>query len=243
MNWSDLIVVAIILGFGLIGLSKGFIYSMFRLASFLVASIISVKCYPLLAKILVKTQIFTNIREGIKHNLMLQQQVQSPAANDVAKEAANVTAQGVIDNLQLPGFLKDMISNNLVEGMKNAAASVNVTTIIEKISDVLAHMVIDILSLILLYIIIRIGLIFLRFILAGISKLPIFKQMDKLGGFAFGALEGLLTIYIVFAVLMLFHSSPQFKVFFDAVDNSAVAKFFYQNNFIIDWMFPKNTIV
>jgi hypothetical protein len=119
----------------------------------------------------------------------------------------------------------------------------DLSSIMDKISDVLTHVVIDILSLVLLYIAIRVGLIFIRFILQGIAKLPVFKQMDKLGGFAFGATEGLLTIYIIFAVLMLFVSAPAFKGFFEAVETSAIAKFFYQNNFIVDWMFPADKIM
>lgn len=239
MNWSDLIVIVVILGFGLIGLSKGFIYSLFRLASFFIAAIASVKFYPLLAKVLAGTQMFTNIKSGIYKNLMLQQQMQSPAAN----EGAKVTAETVVEGLKLPGFMKDMVIKHMVEKMQGAAKLLDVSKVVDGISDVLAHMIIDIMSLILLYVILRVGLIFLRYVLQGVAKLPVFKQMDKLGGFAFGALEGLLTVYIIFAVLMLFHASPQFKGFFEAVETSAIAKFFYQNNFIVDWMFPKGNIV
>ena len=39
MNWSDLFVVAIIVIFGLIGIKNGFIYSIFKIVSFFVASI------------------------------------------------------------------------------------------------------------------------------------------------------------------------------------------------------------
>lgn len=234
MNWTDLVVIGIIIGLGLIGLSKGFIISLFKLASFFVAAILSVKLYPLVAKILAGTPMFDNIKSGIFKNLMLQQQAQSPEVN----EGAKATAQTVIDGLQLPGFMKEMIRKNIVENMPDVTKLVDVSKIMDSISDVLAHVIIDIMSLILLYIAIRIGLIFLRYVLQGISKLPVFKQIDKLGGFSFGALEGLLTVYIIFAVMMLFHASPQFKGFFDAVETSAVAKFFYQNNFIVDWMFP-----
>lgn len=239
MNWSDWIVIAIIVCSGLIGMSKGFIYSMFRLVSFFIAAIVSVKCYPVLSDILDKTALFTNIKSGIYDNLMLQQAAQSPQIN----EGARLTAGSVIDNLNLPGFLKNMVEKNMIEKMPDLAKIVKIEEIMENLSNIIAHMVIDIISVVLLYIAVRIALIFLKFILQGIAKLPVFKQMDKLGGFAFGALEGLMTVYIVFTVLMLFSASPAFKVFFDAVGDSLLAKFFYQNNFIVDWMFPKNIIV
>jgi len=240
LNWSDFIVVGIILVFGIIGLSKGFIYSMFKLASFFVSIIVSIKCYPLVANILMKTALYTNIKASILKNLLRQQQTQAPGVNSQVKQAA---ADTVINNLQLPGFVKESLRGTLVNQMPDVFKLFDMNRIMDAISGELAKLVIDIISLVLLYILIRIALVFVRFILQGLAKLPLFKQVDKLGGFAFGAVEGLLTIYIVLAVLMLFNTSPTFKPFFDAVDNSIVAKFFYQNNFIIDWMFPKGRIV
>ncbi len=237
MNWSDLLVIAIILFFGFIGIKNGFIYSVFKMVSFFVAAIVSVKCYPLLANILDKTPIFSNIKSGVLKNLLMQQQAQSGVVNQGAQSAAG----SIVDGLKLPGFLKEAIKGQLAK--ENVMNMLDVAGVMDKISDILTHVVIDILSLVLLYILIRIGLLFLRFVLQGVAKLPIFKQMDKLGGFAFGAIEGLLTVYIIFAVTMLFMSSPAFKGFFDAVETSSVAKIFYQNNFIVDWMFPADKII
>lgn len=237
MNWSDFLVIAIILIFGFIGIKNGFIYSIFKMISFFVASIVSVKCYPLLSNVLDKTPVFGNIKSGILKNLLLQQQSQSGAIN----QGAQSTAGAVVDGLKLPGFLKEAIKGQLAK--ENVMNLVDVAGIMDKVSEVLTHVVIDLLSLIVLFIAIRIGLIFLRFVLQGVAKLPIFKQMDKLGGFAFGAIEGLLTVYIVFAIAMLFMSSPAFKGFFEAVETSAIAKLLYQNNFIVDWMFPAGKIM
>jgi len=237
MNWSDLLVVSIILIFGLIGIKKGFIYSVFKLVSFFVAAIASVRFYPAVSNILDKTFIFTNIKSGILKNLLNQKD----ASSDVVNQGAQNAIGTVVDGLKIPGFLKDAIKEQLSK--ENIIGLLDVSAIMEKISDVLTHFVIDILSLLILYIAIRIGLIFLRIVLQGVAKLPVFKQMDKLGGFAFGAVEGLLTVYIVFAFLMLFVSAPAFKDFFDAVETSAIAKFFYQNNVIVDWMFPSGKIV
>lgn len=237
MNWSDLLVVAIILIFGFIGIKNGFIYSIFKIVSFFVAAILSVKFFPLVSNIIDKTSIFTNIKSGILKNLLLQKDAQSGIVN----QGVQTTVGTVVDGMTLPGFLKEAIKGQLAK--ENVIGLLDVSAIMDKISDVLTHVVIDILSLLLLYIAIRIGLIFIRFVLQGIAKLPVFKQMDKLGGFAFGAIEGLLTVYIVFAFLMLFISAPAFKGFFEAVETSAVAKFFYQNNLIVDWMFPKGKIL
>ncbi|HOQ00303.1 MAG TPA: CvpA family protein [Acetivibrio clariflavus] len=237
MNWSDLLVIAIIAFCGFIGIKNGFIYSIFKLVSFFVASIVSIKFYPFLSNIIDKTFVFTKIKSGILKNLLLQKDVQA----DIVNRGAQSAAGSVVDGLELPGFLKEAIKGQLAK--ENVANLLDLTALMDKISDVLAHIAVDILSLLILYIAVRIGLIFLRFVLQGIAKLPVFKQMDKLGGFAFGAVEGLLTVYIIFAFLMMFISQPALKGFFDSVETSAIAKFFYQNNIIVDWMFSKGKII
>jgi hypothetical protein len=139
----------------------------------------------------------------------------------------------------LPDFLKETIIGQIPSPSK----LFDIRIILGKVSELLAGVVIDVISLILLFILIRFGLIFVRFILKGIAKLPVFKQMDKLGGIAFGAIEGLLLLYIIFAVLTIFHSSVQVQGIFDAIDSSTIAKYIYQHNFIVDWMFAGNKII
>lgn len=229
MNWGDWAVLGIILAFAIIGMMNGFIMSVFRLASYFISIILSIKFYPVVSKFLLKTSLYTSIKASILHNLLRQ----TPKADSQVKQAA---ADSIINSLQLPGFMK----GTLISHMPSPSKLVDVTKIMDTISGELAKMVIDIISLILLYILIRIALIFLKFILQGIAKLPLFRQIDKLGGFGLGAVEGLLTIYVLFAVLMLFNASPQFKNIFETIDNSLIARFFYQHNFIIDWMFSAN---
>ncbi|MCX8129100.1 MAG: CvpA family protein [Clostridia bacterium] len=231
MNWSDWVVLALIAGFGIVGLAKGFIMSVFRLASFFVSAIVAIKFYPFVSKILMNTALHDSIWNKIYKSLLLQQQSQVPKVNGEVKKAA---ADTIIENFHLPGFLKE----NLIEKMPDPSKLVDLDFIARKVSDSLTGMVIDIVSLILLYVLIRIGLIFLRFILQGIAKLPIFKQVDKLGGFALGAVEGLLTIYIVCAVVMLFQTSPKFQAIYQAIDSSVIAKYFYEHNIIVNFMFP-----
>lgn len=232
MNWTDIVILAIILVSAWIGLRKGFIYSMFKIFSFFVSAILAVKAYPYAAKILAQTPVYGKIKGAIFSKLMLQQTAQTPKLDGQAKEAA---ANAIISNLKLPSFLKGTIE----KGMPNPSTLVDMNKIVDAISIQLTDIVIDILALILIYIVIRVGLFLLRHVLQGIAKLPVFKQLDKVGGLSFGAIEGLLTVYIVLAVVMLFNSAQVFKGIYEAINASTVAKFFYENNFIVNWMFPK----
>jgi len=145
--------------------------------------------------------------------------------------------------LSLPGFMKGMIKNSLLKSLPSLTELIDVSTIMDSLSDVLAHMIVDIISLIVMFVAVRVGLFVLERVLKGVTSLPIVKQADKAGGFILGALEGLLTVYIVFAILIMFSASPKFQGVFEAIESSTVAKVLYHNNFIVDWMFPKDVIV
>ena len=54
MNWLDVAVLALIGVFAIIGLSNGFIFSIFRLVSFFISIFLSLKLYPFLSSLLIK---------------------------------------------------------------------------------------------------------------------------------------------------------------------------------------------
>jgi uncharacterized membrane protein required for colicin V production len=231
INWCDLFVLLVVGGFGIIGLKNGFVYSIFRLASFFVSIAASVKFYPKVAEILMKAGLYTSVKASILKSLLSQQSELIPKADGAIKDA---TADTIINRLQLPSFFKDIV----VDRIPKASTIIDAGKVMDIISSELAKIAIDIISLILIYILIRIALVFVRLIFQGVAKLPVFKQMDKLGGFAFGAVEGMMTVYILFAVIIIFNAAPQLRPVFEMVDSSSLARFFYQNNFVIEWMFP-----
>jgi len=90
----------------LYGLSNGFIFSMFRIASFFVSVFVSIKFYPTVAAMLKKTTMFDSIQGSIASTLIKQ----SPGVDEHAKQAA---ADQVIKSLKLPGFLKDIVEKQI----------------------------------------------------------------------------------------------------------------------------------
>ncbi|MDP4092377.1 MAG: CvpA family protein [Bacillota bacterium] len=230
MNYTDFIVIAIIIAFAIIGTHNGFMLSVYRIASFFISIFLAVKLYPILSKLLQKTFIFTSIRNSIFNSLTKQ----SPGAGNQVKQVA---ADSVINNMHLPGFLKSTVSNSVSKTI-DPGKLIDTSKVLHTISDALATVAVDVISLILLYVLVRVGMVFFKYVLKGISKLPVLKQIDKLGGFVLGGVEGLLAIYVVCAILTLFQASPGFRHIFESLDNSLIAGYFYQHNFIISWMFP-----
>ena len=231
MNWSDYAVLGIIGAFAVIGLIRGFVFSVFKIASFFIAIIASIKLYPVVSGYLAGTSIYGNIKKAIMDNLMSRYQAVVPVNGQVD---GNIV-ESVVGKLSIPAFFKQSIAGKI----PGPEEFIDIQGILNGMSDEITKIIINILSLILLFVLIRIGLLIIGLILRGLVKLPVLKQFDRLGGLAFGAIEGLLTVYILCAVLMLFNSAPQFQSIFSAVDTSILAKSFYQNNIIVGWMFPK----
>ena len=91
--------------------------------------------------------------------------------------------------------------------------------------------IIELCTVLVLYIIARIVLKFIAALGDLIAKLPILKQFNKLGGTVFGALKGLLIVYIILAIIYLI--SPLLKEnTTKKIDESILIKFMYNNNVI-----------
>ena len=231
MNWSDYVVLAVILGFAITGLINGFVFSVFKIASFFLSIYISIKFYPVAADLITKTPLYDAVKASIMKNLTARGQEAAAASGGQTSTAA---AETVIGGLQLPGIFK----KSLIDKVPDSKQLVDMNGIINTISGELTGIIISIISVILLYVLVRIAIMIVGYVLKGITKLPVVKQLDRFGGFALGAAQGLLTVYILCAILVLFNTVPQFGQVFKALDDSLLAKFFYENNFIVNFMFP-----
>ncbi len=232
MNWTDITVLIIILAFTIIGVKNGFLYSVYNLLAYIVSVIFAIKFYPILSGMLQQTVIYKNVKASVVNGITNGQ-----AAN--ASTPGVNPAQSIVDSLKLPDFLKNYLSQNLkTSGVFDDTRN----KIIDYLGSEIAGLVINILSLILIYLIIRIAMMFIKVIIKTISRLPVFKQLDKTGGLVLGAIEGVLAVYILCALLILFSAFPKFTQTIDSIEESRIASYFYQNNFIVSWMEPDSEV-
>lgn len=230
MNWSDYVVIAMIVVFAIVGLKKGFVMSVFKVLSFFICIYASIKFYPVLAGALEKTSIYGGIKDSIVKNLLLWGQDKSASSSVAVSGSAG--AEAMMGSLPLPEFFK----KTMAEKLPAPSELIDMQGIANVIGDELTKIVIAVISLIALYVVLRVVLAFAGIILKGVSKLPLFKQVDKLGGFILGAVQGFLAIYVICAILVLFNTNPQFAAVFNNLDSSLFAGWFYENNFIINYI-------
>ena len=146
----------------------------------------------------------------------------------------------IINHTDIYNNLTSTIENSLNSKETSTEPSIILDSINEQVETVkentnnviaksIAEVIINLIVIVVLFIIINIIMFFLKFIFGAIASLPIIKQLDKLGGFIYGLIEGLLIIYIVLAILSFVHVQ-ELQL---AIKTSYIASILYNNNLLL----------
>jgi uncharacterized membrane protein required for colicin V production len=216
--------VLIIMGIGIMrGISKGLVLSVFHMISLLISALLTAKYYPVFSDVLANTKVYERVKNGIGA-VMTKSTV--PAVSGNGQEAAET----IVESLSIPKILKPAILKNT---SFNVSEVFGFDSIIEQINTSITNTIINVLSIIVLFVTISILLYIVVKIIDNIMKLPVLKTINKLSGGAFGAIKGLLFIYIIFGIISLFTHVEAFASVVNLIDNSIIAKGLYHNNILL----------
>ena len=204
----DLILIACFILFIFVGYKKGLAGSLIKLCSFVIALILALALYkPVANAVKDNTQIDENIKSTIVETFGQQEQTQE-------------------ENMP-----KDLVQNISSE-IENATSEV-VNNTAQSISDT----IINIGAGIVIFIVTRLLLIIVSIFAKQIVKLPIIGLVDKVGGIAYGAVEGIVIIYIVLGLISLSSLIWVDNAVVTAITNSGIGSFLYNNNIILKIFF------
>ena len=204
----DLILIACFILFIFVGYKKGLAGSLIKLCSFVIALILALALYkPVANAVKDNTQIDENIKSTIVETFGQQEQTQE-------------------ENMP-----KDLVQNISSE-IENATSEV-VNNTAQSISDT----IINIGAGIVIFIVARLLLIIVSIFAKQIVKLPIIGLVDKVGGIAYGAVEGIVIIYIVLGLISLSSLIWVDNAVVTAITNSGIGSFLYNNNIILKIFF------
>lgn len=162
----DIIIILIILLCIIMGYKKGLIEVAFRLISFLLAIILSLMLYvPVSNYIIENTTIDDQIKEVIANNINPEEVEIEENENKEEDQTTN----------EIPEIITNYINQTLTETAD--AAKDNITEIVATNLSITA---VKIITLILLFIVIRIILTVVKFITNAIAKLPIINSANKI---------------------------------------------------------------
>lgn len=223
MSYLDYAFIGIILISGLIALNRGLILTVFSFCSLIVSIVLSYLFYPTISNFLMNnTGLFDTIKLKIMNSLELENVAQSVVDRQGQIE--------MINGLQVPPILKNMlISNNNPEVYNLLEAG----GIAEYIGGLLATVVINAISFIILFIGISIVLKIFAGVLDLITKLPVIHQLNKMGGLILGSMLGILIVWIVCVGMSVIIGVQGDSELLQIIDSSPVVSFFYENNLLI----------
>ena len=209
----DIVLLAIFALSVFVGYKKGLIGVVFNLCAFLVSLVLTWILFTPVSNMIIKnTQIDDNIK-----NVIIEKGVIVVESNDKENE----------DN-QINKYIQEYVSKPIKNTANNA---------VEETATIISQKVVAIGVAIGLFIVIRIVLIFLKFIAEGIANLPIIKQCNKAGGTLYGVIRGLFIVYIVLAILFFIMSINNVGVIADTINSSIISKYLYTHNIILDLIF------
>lgn len=205
----DLIIVAIILLCILVGYKKGLTGSLIKLVSFVVALVLAFMLYKPVANLVVEnTQIDDTIKSAIVETLGAKQ----------TENTEETTSTSILEN----------INKNIEQATLEAREEIVETTAQETTKTI-----IYIGSGLAIFIAARFALFIISLFAKGITSLPIIKQIDRVGGIAYGAVEGLVIVYIALVIISLISVVWVDNPITIAITKSTLGNMLYNNNIIL----------
>lgn len=212
----DIILVCIVAAICINAFIQGLLVSLFNLLSSLAATVLAYLFYPVLSGLLGMLPVYGWIRQPIADSL-----------TKMSLDLGIQTAEGFLEHLDLPGVISDRVREQLA-----SEAGLGTAGLIKQISETVTEFLLGIIAIVLLFIIIKILFLFVKKIIKNITKLPLIKQADRLGGLLLGVLESFVILTIVGALFVLFSGGLDGSII-EAVEQSLIGKFFYQDNLLI----------
>jgi len=186
MNGVDIGVLVVVALCAVGGYRRGLIYSAYKLLSLVIALFLALFLYSPIANFIRQTIVYDWLKGAIARGMGLEGLLETAARRGIS----------LIDALPLPSIVQDLLHVNNNDRMFEL---LRVSTIEGFVAGFFANMVIMALALVFVFIIVMVVLSVVGGLVEFVGELPIIRTINGIGGFAVGALFG-----VVFAGLLLF---------------------------------------
>lgn len=217
----DLIILGILILFIAIGYYKGLTGSLLKIISFVLALVIAFVLFKPVSNLIINnTNWDENLEQSIREMII---------ANDNKETAVEETNE---EKQNMPTVMMDYI-NKTVEKAGNDAKG----AIAEATARQVSVIIINAGVWIGLFLIARIILFFVKGLANLITKLPVIKQFDKLGGIIYGMVEAVVIIYGILAIISFVSPLVSNLGIISAIQQSFIGSMMYNNNLLLKLIF------
>lgn len=223
MNVLLIVVLAILIINGLMGMKAGLIKTVFSLFSMIIAVVLTLWVSPYINNYMRNSD---NIYEGISSKVVKM----LPFSE---KEIVDKGQEEFIQKLSLPQSLKDsLIKNNTAKVYKEMA----IDNFQDYVSNYLTGVIINGMAFIITFVVVLILLWVICFALNIVSKLPLLNQINKTAGLAAGLVHGLVVVWIFFILITVFGSTGPGQKALEMIGQDQTLSFIYNNNYLMKFV-------
>jgi uncharacterized membrane protein required for colicin V production len=214
MDYIILIGVVAVIGlFALVGYKKGMVKIVLSMIAMAVTYILAgALTIPVSMALKSATPVYTTIEESV------EKMVKEAKIDDTKLD---ITA---IEKLNLPS----QIEEKLIDGAEKVTSGFN-----DYLVSSISNFILKALTFFILFIVIYIILSIVIKIFDFVSKLPLINTVNKAGGLAVGAAQGLIIVWIGCLVITAFGDKAWAQEAFRQINDNKLLTFIYENNPII----------
>ena len=213
----DLIIVLIFALCILLGYKRGLAGCLIKVLAFFIALAISIVLFkPASAIVTSTTQIDENIQTSIVN--VFEKEEENKDKDNENEENKSPIMEYIADKAE------EATEEKKMEIVNDAAKDISIK-------------IIDVLCFIAIFIVARIILIFIKALADLITKLPIIKQCDKIGGVIYGILQAFVIVFIALALVTFISTMLNQYTVLEYVNQSYIGSILNSNNILLRIIF------
>jgi hypothetical protein len=223
MSIIDFVIFIIMSISAVVGVYNGFVLSALHTASSFLAWLVAVFFYPLITKLVLRLfpflmDIITMYAEGSIHIDDVEQRraaIQSFSPEKLGE---------VVENAQLPSPFSNILVSDFSKPLEG------VQTLGDYFDSTVALVIINILSFLVLFLVLKALFTVIVSINKTVYSLPVLKKYDGAAGAGLGLVRGFFILYLIFALVPILLALAPTDIIHEFLDSSKLAGFFHHSN-------------
>ena len=220
----DLVILAIFIVCVAVSYKRGFAKCLIDVFAFIIAIVVSAVLFkPVSVAVVNNTQVDENIQTSIV-NVFESEDEKSNESKEDNKEKNTET--------KVSSPVLDYISDKVKESTEEKKNEV-----VNSASREIALKIVDVLSFIAIFLVVRVVVVFLKYLADLITKLPLIKQCDKIGGIIYGFLQAAVIVFIGLALITFISTITGQYMVQEMVNQSYIGSILNSNNILLKVIF------
>lgn len=220
--WVDIAILGIILLFAIVGLLKGFMKTLLSFAGAVLAIILSY----FLTKPVVAALAGSNIESFVSEKVL---SVLSGIGGMMTTEIPSYEVLVEQLSASVPVYVAESLANSISEYIGTAADQ----TLAELLTPGLTNILLNIIVFIVLFIAFMIVFAILKSIAKAFKSIKLIDFIDKVLGFALGAVLGVAFVYFVLLIFTFLTGMEGITPIIDSINASKIGSVMYNQNLIV----------